>query len=116
MVLQMPKNADRDAVNIWYNATVQAATTWDQSRPFLSLHDNRLLGFSSNFRDKAMDLSKHTPDNLNGRAAVVLDKSMVGHLLGMVARMSRSWMKGMEMELRVFNDYDKALEWLKELL
>jgi hypothetical protein len=116
MVLKMPKNADRDAINIWFNTTVEAAASWDRSRPFLVIHDNRELGFSTNFRDKAMELAKNTPDNLQGRAAVVLDSGVIGHLLGIVARVSGSRVKEQELEISVFNDYDKALGWLKELL
>ena len=115
MILKMPKGAGREAINLWYETTIAAAENWDKSTPFLVLHDNRELGFSSNFRDKAVELGAHSPEGLSGRAAVLLGSGIMGNLLSIVAQVSGRRVK-QDLELKIFTDYDKAVEWLKELL
>lgn len=115
MVLKMPKGAGREAIDIWYETTIDSFSTWDRSRPFLALYDSRELGFSSNLRNKAMKLRTEMPNDLHGRAGVVLEKGVIGHLLGTVAQAASRGLK-QKLELKIFTDYDKALEWLKERL
>ena len=115
MVLRMPDGAHREAIDIWYTTLMERANNWDRQHPFLVLHDNRKLGFSYYFRERAIEAAKHSPDDLAGRGAVVLAKSVVGYLLATLARLTSSSVTD-NFDLKVFNDYDQAVAWLKEVL
>jgi hypothetical protein len=113
MVLTMPEHADRPAVDAWFDIMIEVGNLWDMSEPFLVLHDIREMGFSQYFRDRAIELGKHTPTEITGRGAVVLPRSVVGTLLSIAARISTRRIQT-DFELKIFTDYDKALDWLKE--
>ena len=115
MVLRMPDGAHREAIDIWFNTLTEHGDNWDRQNPFLVLHDARKLGFSYYFRQRAVEAGKHAPDDLLGRGAVVLAKSVVGYLLAAVTNLSGSLVTK-DFDLKVFIDYDQALAWLREAL
>lgn len=116
LVLTMPKNADRAAIDVWYERMVNIGDELDLSKPFLVMHNLQAMGFSQYFRDKSIELSKHTPDDIKGRGAVVLPRSIVGTLLSIAAQISGKRIRRQGFELKIFTDYNKALNWLKERL
>ncbi|PJF39932.1 MAG: hypothetical protein CUN55_13360 [Phototrophicales bacterium] len=83
----------------------------DLHTPYLLLLDMSRVMLTPYVRRKAIELAQVRPE-VAGRTAIVISASTIGHLIRVFVNNSLEGSR----ERQVFFAYDKAIEWLEELL
>jgi hypothetical protein len=103
------ETAYRADIDAWINGVHDVMNHWPADRPYLVLHDLRAsnIVLTPYARRRAQELMLASTDG-PGYAAILIANSLVGHTIQWLLRISKMG----KVQIEVFFDYDKALNWL----
>jgi len=103
----------RDSLDLWVEATMEIASTWDRDKPCLIMHDSskQANGLTPYMRARLKEFDNLQPNTkLSTSIAIILPSSPFTHL---VTLLLREYKTGPRIELRLFHRRSDGLKWLE---
>ncbi len=113
-VLKGTRNA-RSAADTWGRAMREAIEMWDTSRPFLAVHDFRIIGMTPYNRKIAIETCRLFPADFFGRYVIIVGRGVIGYGLKYFGERDLKRLMP-QFDGQVVFDYDAGFQWVADAL
>lgn len=105
-------NNCRATIDAWADCVVEIANTWPDDKPYYIIYDASRIFLTPYMRRRSEDIGKIERPHLVGYYAVVLPRTVIGHMFRLYLR--RDMKRNYETHSGFFVSRDDAIAWLNQ--